>query len=295
MVRNLIFKIFSKSFHRIKNESWVGFSNKQPELIQEYESKKSEIDSLVKKTRYWHGTGRYQYQKSGKSKYEGVSNKETFDVLEKILNEHGLKPHYDPWAEKYVKTPYSISLANQWGYGKMYAHYHLDENKKLSYEIAPITFWFRVIIWIQLTENYFKFALGFFILYAFSSSLQNQGKVWLSTFRSDTNKKWPYWKILTAQSDIKDNYSILFGIKDDLETLEIPKILRFLETRTDKLIDFDKITFVAVPAINVGETEVVFKNYNIKVEIFSLELLEIYMRQYSLKEIMTQSYRLMEN
>ncbi len=290
MIRELIFKIAEPHFSKYKKEKFDEFVTNNPELISEYEEFKGELGKLICQTTYWHGTGRYQYLKRGDSKYEGVPNKETYDVLSKIITEGGLKPHYDPWAEKYIKTPYSISLANNWGYGRMYAHYHMDESKKLLYEIAPINFWYRIIIWIQLTEHYFKFALGFFIWYTFSDSLQRQGKVWLSSFRSDINKKWPFWKILTAQSDISGNYPILFAIKSGLKTLEIPKILRFLETRTDQTISFNQLAFIAVPYQNTKDVQKLFLEITHEVEIFPLEFIELYMRQYSLKQIMDQSY-----
>lgn len=291
MFRKLILWRRNKEFQTFKDAGFSEFAARHSSFINEYEAEEERIDTLVKETKYWHGTGRYQYAKQGTSKYAGVSKKITFDVLAEIIHEGGLKPHYDPWAERYVKTPHSISLANQWGYGKMYAHYHLDENASLQYEIAPISFWYRVIIWIQLTEHYCKFALGFLIWYTFSDALQKQGKVWLSAFRSDTEKRWPFWKILTAQSDIPHNYSILFGVKDCLTPLAIPKILRFMETRTDTLIAFGDITFVAVPYANVREMKQILIERGVPVPVLSLEFLEIYMRQYSLKEIMTQSYR----
>ncbi len=290
MIRNFIFSRAEKQYIKYKNKGWKKFKIKNKELISLYKDKEAEIDQLVKNVRYWHGTGRFQYKKQGESKYEGVSKNETLDLLQKIISDGGLKPHYDPWGGKYIKTPYSISLANQWGYGKMYAYYHSFEDDKLQYEIAPIDFWYKLIMRIQLTENYFKFALGFFIWYALSDSLKKQGKVWLSTFRSDTDKKWPFWKILTAQSDINDNYSVLFAIKGEVNVVEIPKIMRFLETRTDEHIEFNQISFVAVPLSKVEVTKRLFSKNSLTIKIIPLELIEIYMRRYSIKQIMTQSY-----
>ena len=199
--RNHIIKRNSQKFNDFKVSSYIELEKHNPKLIEDFKAFEDTIHRLVLLTKYWHGTGRYQYQTNGTSKYEGVDHKNIFDVLQTIISQNGLVPRYDPWFEKYVHTPYSISLANQWCYGKMYAHYHLDASTKLAYEIAPISFWYHVLIWIQLTENYCKFMFGFLIVYTFSNALQKQGKTWMSTFRSDIDKKWPFWKILTAQSE----------------------------------------------------------------------------------------------
>jgi hypothetical protein len=172
----------------------------------------------------------------------------------------------------------------------MYAHYHQDKTTNLLYEIAPIQFWYKAVMRIQLTENYFKFALGFLILYTFSNALQKQGKIWLSTFRSDTHKKWPFWEILTTKSDIKGNYGVLFAIKDCFEPLKLPKILQFLESRTDTLIKLEDVNFIAVPYDNVSETQKILDGANLKTPIIPLEFLELFMLRYSLEEVMSQSY-----
>jgi len=241
--RGLIIKKYHKQFKLLLTDSLEGLKRNNPELLAEYEDQAQTIHKLVMQTKYWHGTGRFQYKTSGNSKYDGVRHSETFDVLEDVVKEGGLAPHYDPWFEKYVHVARTTSVANQWCYGKMYGHYHLYEEDSLLFEIAPAKFWYRVMIWIQMTENYCKTMFGFLILYTFSNALQNQGKIWMSTFRSDINKKWPFWKILTTQSDIKDNYSILFGIKDELKIIKIMTLAVFLESRTSEEIKFEKDYF----------------------------------------------------
>jgi hypothetical protein len=283
--RNYIIKRNSQRFNIYKTTSYRELEEKNPSLFADFKVAESNIHQLVSKTKYWHGTGLYQYETAGSSKYEGVIHTNIYPVLETIISQNALIPRYDPWFEKYLHTPHSISVANQWCYGKMYAHYHLDESTKLEYEISPITFWYHVLIWIQLTEHYCKFMFGFLIVYTFSNVLQKQGKTWMSTFRSDVNKKWPFWKILTAQSDIKGNYSVLFGIKDEIKTIEMIPIARFLETRTDEAIPFSKCLFIAVPHKNVLATKELLEKYNATLTVIPLEYLELYMRRYSLQQI----------
>ncbi len=289
-IRQLVFISLNKEYEKYRSQDINDFKTKHSEVYAEFLKNESIISELLGVTKYWHGTGRYHYVKNGESKYSGVNHLETFDVLDKIILENGLKPHYDPWVGKFTTTSYSLSVANQWGYGKMYAHFHQDEATNLLYEIAHIKFWYKTIMRIQLTENYFKFALGFLILYTFSNVLQKQGKVWLSTFRSDTHKKWPFWEILTTKSDIKGNYGILFAIRDCFKPLKLPKILQFLETRTASPVTINDINFIAVPYSNVKETKNRIRAMNLDLPIIPLEFLELYMRRYSLKEIMTQSY-----
>ena len=285
-----MFKSLSVDYEKYRSNGIEDFKLKHEEIFSEFKDQEKLISQLLHQTRYWHGTGRYQYAKQGESKYAGVNHYETLDVLNKIILEKGLKPHYDPWVGKFTTTSYSLSVANQWGYGKMYAHYHQDETTDLQYEIAPIKFWYKTLIRIQLTENYFKFALGFFIVYIFSNALQKQGRVWLSTFRSDTHKKWQFWEIMTTKSDIKGNYGILFAIKDCFQPIKIPRIMQFLESRTDSQIFLKDISFMAVPYNKVVETEQIIRVANVDIVVIPLEFLELYMRRYSFTEIMTQSY-----
>ncbi len=286
-IRRFVFQTLNKEYEIYRNGSVEKLQNISPDFISQYQEQEPLLTELLAQSRYWHGTGRFQYVKKGESKYEGVSHHETFDVLKVILQDQGLKPHYDPWVGKFTTTSYSLSVANQWGYGKMYAHYHQDEETSLLFEIAPIDFWFKAMLRIQLTENYFKFIFVFFIVYIFSNALQKQGKVWLSTFRSDTNKKWPYWKIMTTKSDIKGNYGILFAIRDGIETIKLPKLLQFFETRTAELVGLDKINFVAVPYENVTETKEIVRSVAPQIPVIPLEFLELYMRRFTLEEIMT--------
>ena len=289
-IRHMVFASLNKEYERYRSRDINDFKTKHPEMYAEFLDNESTITDLLSKTKYWHGTGRYQYTKQGESKYDGVNHQETFDVFNTIIEAGGLKPHYDPWVGKFTTTTQSLSVANQWGYGKMYAHYHQDETTDLLYEIAPIKFWYKAMMRIQLTENYFKFTLGFLIVYTFSNVMQKQGKIWLSTFRSDTDKKWPFWEILTTKSDIKDNYGILFAIKNCFESIKLPKLLQFLEARTKTPIELEDINFIAVPYNKVSETKARLRTSNLDTPVLPLEFLELYMRRYSLTEIMTQSY-----
>jgi hypothetical protein len=292
LLRNRIIRRNTKRFDVYKKKSLAEVQVTHPKLYADFLEHKESLKALLLGAKYWHGTGRYQYVHQGDSKYEGVLHNNTKDVLKELCAQGGLQPHYDPWFEKYVHTPMSISLANQWCYGKMYAHYHLDEKKSLQYEIAPVSFWYHVFIWIQLTEHYCKFMFGFLILYTFSSALQKQGKRWMATYRSDLDKKWPFWKILTAQSDINSNYGLLFAITDDIATIPIMKIGRFFETRTIELIPFSKMQFVGVPYENVIETEAVLAQHKVLLPVVPLEFIELFMADFTLHDLEYQSYKL---
>ncbi len=292
ILRDRIIRRNASRFEKYKHESLVRVQKEEPELYKAFLEKKEELRILLQDAHYWHATGRYQYQHNGGSKYEGVNHSNIKDVLSELIDKGGLQPRYDPWFEKYVHSPYSLSLANQWCYDKLYAHYHQDEQKQLQFEIAPIYFWYHVFIWIQLTEHYCKFMFGFLILYTFSNKLQKQGKTWMSTFRSDLNKKWPFWKILTAQSDIKGNYGLLCAISEDIKTMPIMKIGRFFETRTIESIPFSKLKFIAVPYANVSETQEILREKNIQLPIVPLEFIELFMMDFTLRELFYQSYSL---
>jgi hypothetical protein len=289
--RKIIIRLNNYTFANYKNTSYIGLEIKNPKLIAEYKIYEQELIDLLSQTKYWHGTGLYQYQITGESKYNGVNHTKILNVLETILSNKALVPNYDPWFEKYIHSSKSISLANQWFYGKMYAHYHLNENDSLQYEIAPINFWYKMFIWIQLTEHYCKSIFGYLILYIFSPSLQKQGRVWMSTFRSDVDKNWPPWKILTAKSDIPNNFSILFGIKDEIETIKVMPYASLFETRTTKPMPLSKCTFVAVPYTNIEYTKKLLIKQNINLKIIPLEYLELQMSKNTLYQIITNDYK----
>lgn len=284
IVRDGIIKWHEPTFKGYKKSSIEKLKEQNPALLKSYQEYEG-INRLLGDVQYWHGTGRFQYSKLGMSKYDGASKTETVDILEKIISDGGLYPQYDPWFERYVKTPYSLSLANQWFYGKMYSHYHQDEKTDLAYEIAPISFWFKVFISVQFTERWGKIIPAFVILYLFSNKLQNQAKKWLSTFRSDTDKKWPFWKILTSKSDIKNNYPILFAVKKDVKTFPIMKLARFFEVRTPNPVRFNDVAFISVPINQVEETRKILSLNKIDTTVVPLEYLELYMTKYSLKQI----------
>jgi hypothetical protein len=115
-IRHLVFASLDKEYDEYRSSDITDFKTKQPEVYAAFLKNESLISELLKQTRYWHGTGRYQYTKHGDSKYAGVDRSAAFDVLHAIIDATGLKPHYDPWVGKFTTTTQSLSVANQWGY-----------------------------------------------------------------------------------------------------------------------------------------------------------------------------------
>jgi|GEM_PF-5078250 len=253
---------------------------------EEYIQHKEMLTKLLSSTCYWHGSGRYQYAFSGEHKYTGVGNEETKDILAEVLAQGGLKPKYDPWMEKRIHVSYTLSLANQWFYGRMYSHNYQWEQMPLQFEVAPVYFWYNLVIWFHVTEYYCKSLVRFIPHYVLSPSLKKQAVAWTSSFRSDSfTKKWKPRELLTTKSDIENNYGVLFGISSDIRAIPLMNEARFLESRTTDSIEFNNIKFMAVPYTNLVETLELFHQYSVDCHVIALEWLEVYMAELSFKDI----------
>jgi len=283
VLRDLIIRRNKKLFQEY---CAAALAQKNIEIEKSYAEHQVLVGQLLKKTKYWHGTGRYRYEYIGDSKYNGVHHSTVVDGLNKIFKQRGLLPNYDPWMQKSIGVSHTLSLANQWFYAKLYANNYQSEQQSLQFEIAPAEFWYRIVMWLHTTEHYCVSVIKFMREFVLSAGLRHQALVWLSSFRADAfSRKWPILKLLTARSDIKNNYGIIFGISKNIQTMDLMKEAKFLEARTQEEVSFESSTFMAVPYINVNETKELAKQCSIDVPIIALEWIERHMSQRSFREI----------
>lgn len=232
---------------------------------------KQDIKDLYKRTRYWHGTGRYKYASAGGA---------ILDVLEGIVREGGLILHEDEWDWKLGKIK-SISLAKSRMYAKLYALMYMFEGKRLSNEYLPIWVWFHYFFGTARILAFFNISLWKLLQGDYS---QRRG-VWASKVTQSDVKD--LYSIFDRGSDIPKNYPILIGVKKGAITrLPGSTIFKLHEVRSSSSIKLDGITHIEVPRNHVEETETILKEASLAIPVIPIEDGEDYCRKVFLPRLL---------
>ena len=254
----------------------------------EYEVYLPRIKRACKEANYWHGTGRYHYRHVDGSRYAGIINDDTIDVLQSIISDNGLKPHHDPWIDSGGKT---ISLATVRMHARAFARIHASEEAIFLYELGSIKYWLRLyflLLAVWLLSN-FRSHLNFMrslVRYSFSKDIQN----WASAIRKPVNQKVisisDIFKGNIPTSDIKDNYPVLIGIATDSKHLiETIPLTHKVERRSLQSINLGKFTHLEVPFDKVKEIQQLLAEKKVNVKVLPLEFVDLYMSDVSLKQL----------
>jgi hypothetical protein len=251
-------------------------------IFSEYEL---QIKQLYKKPLYWHGSGRYQYV-FGKEK--GI------DVLEEIIKNNGLLPqmkfHYDDNIEG---TKDSISLAKIRMYASIFAYVFESKEKFLQYKFGSRFFWLILII----TTNFIYTPRN--LLYLTFHYSYRKGKDRMKSVQSRAIKPekikdlklfiLQYLYLPFTKSDIYNNYPILIAVKkEELEIQKFEKSFDVFEARTKNIISFENISHIEVPFTAIEDTLLLFKKFNLKVEILPIEATEYFLyKSSSVKNLLT--------
>ena len=245
-------------------------------------SVRKDLQQMYELTPYWHGTGRYQWEKG-----------KLVDVLQTILAQGAITPHldkYDPrLGNEAVKT---ISLAKCRLYARCYAdiHHVSPDNLNRYIDAAHAASYFVVRSYLrhrykQATSHPNGFWAGRRAqLEADQARFEHVGRRWSEKVREN-----PVNPMLTfrAGSDIPDNYGILFGI--DSEVAISAAHTAFTETRevrSDNPISLAHITHVEVPANKQQEVQELLGNFALHVPVIAIEQMETYVSQLPIKEIL---------
>lgn len=254
-------------------------------LYNQYQKYLPLLNRCYSEAHYWHGTGRFHYKLKGKSKYAGVDNSQTFDVLDSIIQCGGLAPKYDPFILVDGKLGESISLSPFRIYARAYAEFNQNENANLEYTYGSTKFWFYFLGILQLLEGNFLTNFKKLRYMQTNQAFIKKSQPWFYTFIKDSNKfQWKVTNFHKLRSDNSDNYGMLFGIKKEgVHLVHFDPVIERFEARSGKLIMICDLTHLEVPLNKVKQTEEFLEKKKVNLPVIPLEVSELYCNRFSLK------------
>lgn len=234
-----------------------------PEFFDEY-------GQIVSRTKYWHGTGRYQYA-------DGTD--ETINVLASILDRAGLRPQNDVF-DISMGDMSSVSCTNIRMYARIYADMHQFQGVKSGTRYGAAFVW-----------GYY------FIVSAALMAIQHMGlwkdpkKRHLLARGAKENMKGLWVRKVLGQkyvslkdffvngSDIAGNYGILIGLKSIGEIATTSPYISMYETRTSKMIPATNWSHIEAPKQYVNEVSEALREAKINIPVYTIEDCEQYWSQ----------------
>jgi hypothetical protein len=218
--------------------------------------------SATRATVYWHGTGRWQYDKRGK----------VIDVLGQMFKQGGTQPFKDAFDIKQGEM-LSTSVARQRMYARIYADMHEHGGAKLHERYGSPRFWayyFIMAINLHATKE-----LGMWnprTRRAQHAAWRKQGKeIW--AVKVHNNPGEITGKFFDNGSDIADNYPLLIGIKRaDYKLLKTADYVARYESRIGSNVPFEAFTHLEVPEVRMAEVQKLLHKYGHgNLPVFSFE------------------------
>ena len=246
------------------------YSNTLPNFS---ESELREYKNSIRNVFFWHGTGGFEYDYSGK----------IAPIFESILKK-GLKVHQDDYLVIYSKklSMKSISLVDKRIIARCYADNHNFKNPK-TFRFGNSIFW--------IVRHYAKMYILAYTIFA-PRSLVNILN-WRKKNKINSSKSWSgkvnkscqnTWESFEKYSDIKGNFPVIIGVKKLRKTVKLPKIFSETEVRSLEDITFKDIIHIEIPLEKYNELSSKIRKYNQKVKIFPIELGELFEYKNSLKK-----------
>lgn len=244
----------------------MGWIVSKPRVKIMSEHDKSVYDTVAKQAFYWHGTGRLQYQKDGS----------VIDILQKILQQDGLRPFNDVFDVKHGGMV-SISLARQRMYARIYADMHAYKGVKLTQRYGSPRFW----------AYYFIMAINLHAIKELGlwsrKSRREQEAVW----RAQGKKLWTVkvtkkdgesvGLFFNLGSDIHGNYPILIGLKNAYyDILATSDYVARYECRVGSVIPISYITHIEAPYSKLDEVNTLLDKFGqTDIPVFAIEQCEL--------------------
>lgn len=229
-------------------------------------SEREDVKAVFDQTKYWHGTGRFQYR-DGKP----------VDVLEYIARNGKLQPQRD--ALDFTGPMESVSLAPSRMYSRTYADMHgKGAGEKGRHGSSMLWSWvFLGDIGIEAlkeshawTKSGRKNAVEHF----------NQGgaKDW---YQKVSQSYMGTMELFRRGSDIEGNYPILFGVRDEsVAPVPLSRSVGLHEVRSQEPISLESdITHVEVPTEKVAETKELLEKYGHEIPVLAIEDCERYVAE----------------
>ena len=227
-------------------------------------SEKEEYEKVTAETRYWHGTGRFGYNREGKQ----------VDILRGILEDGGLIPQ-DPDnynAEKTAQLSTSLGLSRE--ISLKYADIHNENPQNLRRNVS-MEEWVEGPL--QDTIDVANYMLATSVSGEDSAEgairkheeLVKQQRPWASHFRSQAGME-PVAETFLRGSDIAGDYPILLGVKE-VKGVMRPKTFAMHEVRVEGGVGLDKITHIEVPRGKIGKTRAVLDELGVEIPVVAIE------------------------
>ncbi len=242
----------------------------------EFRERLPEIRELYKQVEYWHGTGRYRFDKKG----------EVYDIVSGIAKNHALIPHADEWDRAREKDEIlTTSVAPSRMYARLYAGTHCPAGTRIENELGSRELWGHSFLTVSALRGMLEYWPHISQLRrgddssTFIPGYKNKSEAWIKQISAqDHNLK----DIFLHGTDIAENYPVLFGFKKgSLVPTKTSAFIGLFEKRTEQSIAIEQFTHVEVPYRNVAETERVFEDAGEHVRVLPIECGEEYCRKYS--------------
>lgn len=221
----------------------------------------SQYQKVILQAKFWHGSGRFQH---AGAKY--------VDVLGSMIKNNGFTPVYDAYGIfSDGRTMMSTSFTTSRMIGRAYADMHgLGYKETERYGDA--------LMWVA-----YYYGLFYARMYTFGAKkMKKYYKTWHElTHDENGHNIWgkkankhaeDVWDVFCLGSDIKNNYPILYGVKDIHTQVSLAKIFRDYEVRSSDAVPLKEITHLEVPKSRVDETKKLLKSNNIDIPVFDIEL-----------------------
>jgi len=237
----------------------------KPNLEAFSENDRRHYQEVTTQTAYWHGTGRWQYDRQGK----------ITDVLEKILKQGSMQPFKDVFDIKHGEM-LSTSVARQRMYARIYGDMHEYKGANLQERYGSPRFWayyFIMAINLHATKE-----LGLWspkIRREQHAAWRKQGKeIWAIKVRRKPGEATG--KFFDNGSDIVGNYPILIGIRQsDYALLKVANYVARYESRIGSNISVKAFTHLEVPEKHIVDVRKLLKEYGYAdVPVFAFERCE---------------------
>ncbi len=284
--------IFITNSHLNKSRKAIDmYLSKHPDFKNNFDKDFVTLNKIYQEAYYWHGTGRYQYKTIGNSKYESVSTKQKFDVLENIFKEGGLRPHEDPWIKTNGEYSRSISTTKFRLYARLYSQLHMFKGADIKLSYGDRLFFSKFFIYYTFA-NATPLVIIKFILASFLKQFKTKGIIWAKTINSNLKSKGNSMSdfiniVGKERSNIKGNIGILIGIKKEgVKPVEMNKYIQLLETRSRERVDLKYFSHLEAPIKDVQNIIKLTKKYGVSIPIIPIEFGEIYFSKYNIQKLL---------
>jgi len=266
----------------IKSDKLVqyGYRSRQEELSKAQlkiysEQEVVKYKKVLQDTKLWHGSGRYQH-----------SDSKTVDVLSQIVISGGLKAFPDSYAVILGgKDMVSVSATTIRIIARCYADMHgrgaLEANRYGS-SLWWLSYYSVSFIAQVFTKNALTMARNYKKWHQATSDIQGE-----RTWGKKVNKNAKLvWDVFGIGSDIPDNYPILIGIKDQVDTAMLPEAIAKTEVRFTRLVSVKDFTHLEVPEEKVPEIEALLVQAKLTIPVFPIELGEYVASKQSIAKLL---------